>query len=241
MIFFSNISETSGDIAILSYLTNREQIIKFNGKQSNPIQVTSGVPQGSHLGPLLFILYVNDISFILEKVKLLIYADDMKLFLEVRNNQDISIFQKEIHIFYKWCSKSLLQLNVKKCNLITFSRKLSTPTSAITLGNQEVETCERVRDLGVILDSKLTFTDHYNTIIHRANNMLGFIKRFSYNFEDPYTIKTLYISYVRSILEYCSVVWSPFRITHIDRIESVQKQILCSSETRLGSISSSII
>jgi len=76
------------------------------------------------------------------------------------------------------------------------------------------------------LDSKLTFIDHYNTIIHKANNMFGFIKRFSYNFSDPYTIKTLFVSYVRSILEYCSIVWSPYQSTYEDRIESIQKQFL---------------
>ena len=217
-----------------SYLTNRQQIIKFNGKKSSPIQVTSGVPQGSHLGPLLFILYVNDISFILKKLKLLIYADDMKLFLEIRNEEDINIFQNEIHIFYTWCKKSLLELNVKKCNLISFSRKRTTSNITIALGNQIVEKCERVRDLGIILDSKLTFIDHYNTIIHRANNMLGFIKRFCYNFQDPYTIKTLYIAYVRSILEYSSIVWSPFTITHEERIESVQKQFLLYALRKLG-------
>lgn len=64
--------------------------------------------------------------------------------------------------------------------------------------------------------------------------MLGFIKRFCYNFRDPYTIKTLYISYVRSILEYCSIVWSPFSITHEERIESVQKQFLLYALRKLG-------
>jgi hypothetical protein len=209
-----------------SYLTNRKQIVKFKGTTSNPIQVTSGVPQGSHLGPLLFIMYVNDISFILKKLKVLIYADDMKLFSEIRNEEDINVFQNEIHTFYTWCEKSLLELNVKKCNLISFSRKRITPDISIHLGNQIVERCERVRDLGIVLDSKLTFIDHYNTIIHKANNMLGFIKRFCYNFHDPYTIKTLYIAYVRSILEYCSIVWSPFSATHEERLESVQKQFL---------------
>lgn len=109
-----------------SYLTDRQQIIKFEGYKSKPIQVTSGVPQGSHLGPLLFIIYVNDISFILKKLKVLIYADDMKLFLEIRNDEDINVFRNEIDIFYTWCNKSLLELNVKKCNLISFSRKIST-------------------------------------------------------------------------------------------------------------------
>ena len=217
-----------------SYLTNRQQIIKFNGKKSNPIQVTSGVPQGSHLGPLLFIWYVNDISFILKIIEVLIYADDMKLFLEIKNQEDINVFQNEIHTFYIWCKKSLLEVNVKKCNVISFSRKLTTPKIVIALGDQNVKNCDKVRDLGIILDSKLNFIDHYNTIIHKANNMLGFIKRFCYNFQDPYTIKTLYIAYVRSILEYCSIVWSPHPGVQEERIESVQKQFLLYALRKLG-------
>lgn len=216
------------------YLTHRKQIVKFNGRISNPIQVTSGVPQGSHLGPLLFILYVNDISFILKNIKVLIYADDMKLFLEIKNNDDIKIFQNEIRLFYIWCNKSLLELNVQKCNTIAISRKRNTPNITIMLGNQVVERCDQIRDLGVLVDSKLTFTEHYNIIINKANNMLGFIKRFSYNFNDPYTIKTLYITYVRSILEYCSIVWSPSAITHENRLESVQKQFLLFALRKLG-------
>ncbi|VDO10445.1 unnamed protein product, partial [Brugia timori] len=209
-----------------SYLTHRKQIVRFQNKLSQPILVTSGVPQGSHLGPLLFILYVNDISFILKKIKLLVYADDMKLFMEISNSSDAEEFQNEINLFYTWCSKSLLQLNVKKCNTIAFSRKIETPHIAISLGNQKVEKCKIVRDLGVILDSKLTFIEHYNTIISKANSMLGFIKRFSHNFQDPYTIKLLYITYVRPILEYCNLVWNPYIALHEERIESVQKQFL---------------
>lgn len=219
---------------IKSYLTDRQQIVRFEGKQSLPVNVTSGVPQGSHIGPLLFILFVNDISLILKHLKILIYADDMKLFMEIKNTVDNDIYLNEIRIFDNWCNKSLLQLNVKKCNLITFSRKRSTPSITVTLGNQPVQKCERVRDLGVILDAKLTFTDHYNTIIHRATNMLSFIKRFSYNFQDPYTIKTLYVAYVRSIIEYCSIVWSPYMKSHDDRIESIQKQFLLYALRKLG-------
>ena len=217
-----------------SYLTNRVQIIKFNEKKSHPIQVTSGVPQGSHLGPLLFILYVNDISIILNKIRVLIYADDIKLFLEIKKPEDISIFHNEIQIFHTWCKKGLLELNIKKCNSIVFCRKRHTPNIVITLGNEIVKKCEWIRDLGVILDSKLTFIDHYNAIIHKANNMLSFIKRFGYNFQDPYTIKTLYTAYVRPILEYCIIVWSPYQIKHQQRIESVQKQFLIYALRRLN-------
>ena len=208
-----------------SYLTERKQIVRFQNACSEPIIVTSGVPQGSHLGPLLFILFVNDISFLLKSIKVLVYADDMKLFMEITNAENIEI-QNEINVFFEWCNKSLLQLNVKKCNSIEFSRKIHTHSSEILLGNQRVEKCKIVRDLGVILDSKLTFIEHYNTIINKANSMLGFIKRFSHNFQDPYTIKLLYITYVRPILEYCNIVWNPSTTIHEERIESVQKQFL---------------
>ena len=117
---------------------------------------------------------------------------------------------------------------------LAFSRKRNILNNNITLGDQIVERCSRVRDLGIILDSKLTFIEHYNAIINKANSMLGFIKRFCFNFQDPYTIKTLYIAYVRSILEYCSIVWSPFQITHIERIESVQKQFMLYALRKLG-------
>lgn len=219
---------------IKSYLNDRQQIVKFNGKRSNPIHVTSGVPQGSHLGPLLFILYVNDVSYILNKLRVLIYADDMKLFLEIKNDDDHNVFKNEIQIFYTWCCKSLLELNIKKCNLISYSRKRTTPNMSIVLGNEHVKKCDKIRDLGVILDSKLSFVDHYNAIIHRAGNMLNFIKRFGQHFRDPYTLKILYVAYVRSILEYCSIVWSPYTKKHEERIESIQKQFLLYALRNLG-------
>nr|BAK26811.1 putative reverse transcriptase [Culex quinquefasciatus] len=209
-----------------SYLTKREQIVRFQNVLSESIHVTSGVPQGSHLGPLLFILYVNDISFILKKINVLVYADDMKLYMEIGNANDSHVFQNEINLFYTWCSKSLLQFNVNKCNSIAFSRKHETPNITVLLGNQPVEKCKVVRDLGVILDSQLTFVEHYNTIINKAKSTLGFIKRFAFNFQDPYTIKLLYITYVRPLLEYCSIVWNPYYAVHQARIESVQKQFL---------------
>lgn len=211
---------------IQSYLSHGKQIVRFQNKLSAPISVTSGVPQGSHLGPLLFILYVNDISFLLRKIKFLIYADDMKLFMEVSNSSEAEEFQNDINLFFTWCQKSLLQLNIKKCNSIAFSRKYVTPPIEVFLGNQVVQKCKIVRDLGVILDSKLTFVEHYNSIINKANSMLGFIKRFSNNFQDPYTIKLLYTTYVRPILEYCHLVWNPYHVVHEERIESVQKQFL---------------
>lgn len=219
---------------VQSYLTGRTQRVRFEGNLSPIVNVTSGVPQGSHLGPLLFILFVNDVEHILNFLNVSIYADDMKLFLEIAKASDIVIFQREIDTFNTWCTKSLLELNVKKCNSISFTRKHITRQENINIGHKIVERCSQVRDLGVILDSKLTFVDHYNNIIFKSSNVLGFIKRFSLHFNDPYTIKTLYVAYVRPLLEYCSIVWAPYQDTHINRIESVQKQFLLFALRKLG-------
>lgn len=219
---------------IESYLTNRIQSVQFKGKISNHVNATSGVPQGSHLGPLLFILFVNDVTLILKRLRVLIYADDMKLYMEILNKADLVEFQREVDVFHNWCLKSLLDINVKKCYIISFTRKREPSNFNCLLGNEQVVRQTKVRDLGVLLDSKLSFVDHYNSVIHKSQSMLGFIKRFSYHFNDPYTIKTLYVSYVRSILEYCSVVWSPYQDVHSNRIESVQKQFLLFALRKLG-------
>ena len=219
---------------VQSYLTDRIQRVRFQECFSSVVNVTSGVPQGSHLGPLLFILFVNDVDHILNCLNVLVYADDMKLFLEICNRDDLDIFQREVNCFHTWCMKSLLELNIKKCISISFTRKHTTTPNAITIGQKKVERCTQVRDLGVILDFKLSFVNHYNNIIYKANNMLGFIKRFSLNFVDPYTIKTLYVAHVRPLLEYCSIVWAPYQELHLNQIESVQKQFLLFALRNLG-------
>lgn len=220
---------------IQSYLSDRTQRVRFEHSISTKIiEVTSGVPQGSHLGPLLFILFVNDVERVLNRLNVLIYADDMKLFLEICNSADLVVFQNEIDVFHNWCQKNMLEINVKKFVSISFTRKYTVEPTAIYLNKIPVERCKQVRDLGIILDSKLCFNDHYNNIIYKASNKLGFIKRFSYHFNDPYTIKALYVTYVRPLLEYCSIVWAPYHETHINRIESVQKQFLLFALRKLG-------
>ena len=108
---------------IQSYLTDRTQKVRFKSSLSSVVNVTSGVPQGSHLGPLLFILFVNDVEHVLKVLNVLIYADDMKLLLEIRRDSDLELFQRKVDSFHTWCMKSLLKLNVKKCNSISFNQE----------------------------------------------------------------------------------------------------------------------
>lgn len=210
---------------ISSYLTGRTQKVLFKNNLSNVLRVTSGVPQGSHLGPLLFTLFINDLPEVLTNSRVLMYADDVKLCVQYKDVACQSDLQTDLDNFQTWCRVNLLNLNGSKCKLMTFSRvvpKLAT----YTLNCCSLERINSVDDLGIRLDPKLDFIDHISCMVNKARSMLGFIKRWSKEFDDPYVTKTLYISLVRPILEYGSCVWSPQYEVHSKRIESVQKNFL---------------
>ena len=107
-----------------------------------------------------------------------------------------------------------------------FTRKKTIITYNYILDSSSLCKLSEFSDLGVILDTKLTFTDHYNFIVKKANKILGFIKRFSRDFCDPYVLKLLYISFVRPVLEYGCVIWAPYYSVHINRLEGIQRRFL---------------
>lgn len=188
--------------------------------------MTSGVPQGSHIGPLLFILFVNDVVEFLTECNILMFADDFKLYL---SGKDIHCFQHlNMHLekFYLWCSKNYLSLNVSKCSVITFSRRKSPFLHTYSIGGKAVSRVSLIKDLGVLLDNKLSFNNHVEYIANKANRSWGMLRRYACEFSDPYVIRTLYLSFVRSLLEYASIVWYPYYNVHISRIESIQKRFL---------------
>lgn len=209
-----------------SYLCNRIQKVKFKSCVSSPITVHSGVPQGSHLGPLLFLIFVNDLPEKLKSSNVLLYADDAKVFSIIRSYDDCVKLQKDFDNLSQWSNDNFLQLNIKKCKTLTFSRIKDTINFDYHLSGSNLGRCEHFNDLGVTFDSKMTFKVHIDSIIAKAKSRLGLIKRYAKEFDDPYITKTLFVSLVRSILEFACQVWSPHYVTHINRIESVQKQFL---------------
>lgn len=211
---------------VRSYLSDRKQFVRYAGVISNEILVTSGVPQGSHLGPLLFIIFINDLSYLLRMIKFLLYADDLKIYTVVRNNNDSELLQNNLNIVHNWCSLNGMELNVDKCMVISFSRKKSTTHHAYKVNGSTLESKTLINDLGILLDSKLTFKHHIDMVYCKSKRMLGFIKRRGKEFNDPFIFKSLYCALVRPILEYCSVVWMPFFEVDKKKLESVQKQFL---------------
>ena len=216
-----------------SYFSGRTQRVKIGSCVSKEIKVTSGVPQGSHIGPLCFIWFVNDIAQIFKHVRVLFYADDMKLYLPVENSQDCLKIQSDLDRLTKWCEENSLPLNVNKCKILTFTRSLRPISVSYKLNGKTLERVSSMTDLGVVLDCKLSFREHIDSVVNKGSAMLGFIKRLSKEFRDPYTFKVLYTTYVRSKLEYACCVWQPFYVTHINRIERIQEKFIKHALKRL--------
>lgn len=211
---------------LVSYLNNRTQFVRFQGLISSAINVTSGVPQGSHLGPLLFNIFIKDLSECLKNIPHLFYADDLKLYKIITDMSDTNFFQTKLQHLEDWCNDNKLELNVNKCHVISFSRKKSTLLHNYHINGTPLHRVNHIRDLGILLDVKLSFTCHFDQIISKAKKMQGFIKRRAKEFNNVWVTKSLFCALVRPILEYACPIWNPFFQIHIDRIESIQKQFL---------------
>lgn len=209
---------------IRSYLFGRTLRVKLGDCCSRPFSNSSGVPQGSNLGPLLFSIFINDICAALPEGCRVLYADDVKIYYTVNGIVDCYSLQKLLDMFVDWCDRSRLDVSIGKCSIISFTRKLSPILFDYRLKGTELERVSMVNDLGVLLDSKLDFNIQRSTVIRKANRQLGFIKKVSYEFSDERCLRSLYCSLVRPILEHAAIVWAPFHNLWIDRIEQVQKR-----------------
>lgn len=208
-----------------SYLRKRKQFVQYSGHQSLEITALSGVPQGSILGPLFFNIFINDIVRDLQ-VECLLYADDLKLFTRINNKQDCLRLQSALHKISDWCTLNNLPLNAAKCNAMTFSNKLNIFIYEYCINNTILTRPNTFKDLGVTLDCKLSFVEHINLVIANCYKSLGFIIRNSRDFVNIESIKILYLAFVRSRLDYASIIWSPHFNTHIQNLEKVQRRFL---------------
>lgn len=207
------------------YLGGRTQRVKFGNALSRKILVSSGVPQGSHLGPVLFTLFINDLPSVILHSNILMYADDVKIFRSFNNPTEQHFLQSDLDSFHKWCKINLMELNILKCKQMSFCRVKYFRTNYF-FDVHELEAVVTFLDLGILLDQRLNFRPHISMIINKAYGALGFMKRWSKEFSDPSVTKQLYTSLVRCMLEYGSVVWDPSYTIHSNLLESVQKQFL---------------
>lgn len=159
---------------IKSYLSNRNQYVSVNNYQSNTYIASSGVPQGSSLGPLLFLLFINDITSTIKSCKVLLFADDMKVYKEIKNINDCFALQNELDGIYNWSKENNLLFNIKKCKQMSYTYSKKPIEFKYTMNYKELETVTSTKDLGIIFDKRLTFNDHVNYIISASCKKLGF-------------------------------------------------------------------
>lgn len=229
-------------VALLgSYLLNRRCYVSVNGQKSVDYIPTSGVPQGSVLGPLLFSLFINDVSTSIKSSFFLLYADDIKVFKIINCPEDCLALQHDISSFARWCAEQGLIINASKTKVITYSRKTHPFQFSYSLNNARLSKVSEVRDLGVLFDSSLSFTPHIRQVVGRALRSLGAVCRFTRDFTSPVPFLKLYSSVCLPQLEYSSVVWNGTCQCNHQYIERVQKKFLSIYKHRLGrsSVSSS--
>ena len=210
-----------------SYLYGRFQRVVNNGVHSDWYSVTSGVPQGSKLGPTLFLMYINDIFMCVRHSQLLLFADDCKIFKEIVDNNDCELLQQDLNRIYDWCKKWQMKLHPEKCFFMNFSLKRSNDiVNEYSIGDTNLSHVFEMKDLGVYFTPNLNFNLHIKKITSKSLQMLGFIKRVTRHFTDPKTFHVLYNALVRCRLEFCSQIWNPSSVVSIKRLERVQKQYL---------------
>lgn len=208
---------------IRAFLTNRSQIVKVNGEESFPAPVKSGIPQGSVLGPILFVIYINDLPDAL-KGNIFLFADDTKILRCITSENDSISLQQDIDKLESWSKAWLLSFNTEKCHVLSLGRIENTQhTHRYKLYDEELEHVFTEKDLGVIFDAELKFEEHISAKVNKANAIAGLIRR-SFSFLDKDLFKRLYTTFVRPHLEYAQAVWSPYSRKLIDMLENVQKR-----------------
>ena len=210
-----------GDILrwIRSFLTGRTQCVNVEGIRSMWKDVLSGIPQGSVLGPILFVIFINDLpeEVLFNFCKM--FADDCKLYGVV--NQE-NLIQADLTNMEKWSEQWQLPFNASKCKVMHFGT--SNEKRKYVLNDHQLETSNSEKDLGVFVDNELKFHVHTAAATKKANQIVGVIKR-SYESRDPKTITMLYKAMVRPHLEYGNAIWGPFYQADIKAVEAVQHRV----------------
>ena len=204
-----------------NWLSQRKQRVVINGKTSEWTNVTSGVPQGSVLGPILFLIYINDIDSDL-CCKISKFADDTKIGNKATLPQQRQQIQSDLNKLVEWSERWQMSFNVDKCKVLHIGNKNT--KAKYTMNGTQLKAVDKEKDLGVIISSDLKPSLQCAEAIKRANKIVGFIGR-SFEFKSEKNILTLYNSLVRPHLEYCVQFWSPYYRKDIDKLERIQRRV----------------
>ena len=216
------------------YLRNRKQRVILDNVISESVDVLSGVPQGSILGPLLFVLFINDIYENINKdSNIALFADDTKIWRDINSELDCETLQNDINTLSIWSRNNKMSFHPDKCKALSiydcrpvFVKVLPFGLRYYYINGNIIEFCENERDLGVIVSSNFKWDEQHDKILKKTHQMLGFTKRTCHFIKDTRKRRSIYLSLVRSNFEHGSIIWRPITETEISDFEKLQKKAL---------------
>lgn len=216
----------------ISFLSNRRQKVKIKNFVSSSIPVLSGVGQGTHLGPLLFLVFINDVRAHIKYSNCSLFADDSKLYKAITSPIDCLLLQDDIDALNDWCLNNGLKCNINKCFIIEFGK--SSITYDYSLCNSPLAKVNHIKDLGIIIDSDLTFIQHIDYTSLKILKRINFIKRFTNKFSEPKSFRSLYFSYIYPLFMYGSLIWRPQTVYLQYNLEKLNHKFLRYSAYKIG-------
>ena len=226
---------------IKSFLADRSQQVVLDGKSSSPAPVTSGVPQGTVLGPLLFLIYINDLpSRATSSVRL--FADDCLLYKVIKGHQDAERLQADLNQFQEWEKDWQMLFNPDKCEHIRITNKRNIIQTSYNIHGHTLKETTQAKYLGVTIDNKLSWNSHVNQMTKRANQTTAFLRRNLSSCSKDVKAQC-YKSLVRPQLEYAATTWDPYTKTNSAKVEAVQRRAarFCFNDYRQTSSVSSMM
>ncbi len=210
-----------------SYLKDRTQFVSCNNASSDIKSITCGVPQGSVLGPLLFLIYINDLPNVSKKLSFYLFADDTNLFYESDNLDELQkTVNKELKSILVWLNVNRLALNVSKTNFVIFSA-VNKPTKPVTIviNKKAIEQKEYVKYLGVLIDCKLTFKQHITAVSKKIARAIGLMYKLRHFVSQNISIM-MYYSIIYPFLIYAAPIWGNTNSTFLNALYVLQKKFV---------------
>ena len=209
-----------------SYLKDRKQFVTYNGVSSQMKSIKCGVPQGSILGPILFLVYINDLVNVCQELMAILFADDTNLFKTGKDPQIIQdVINTELQRVSTWLKVNKLSLNIDKTHFMIFTKKPTRPSLDIRIDGKKINEVNNTKFLGAYIDQKLNWKDHIKYTSGKISRGIGMIIK-ARKYLNKESLMNLYYSFIYPYLTYCNHIWGATYVTSLRKLVVLQKKVV---------------